>query len=55
MKFHYKITDNQFSFKSKHSTDICVDSLKYVIAYYKGLDSGVCLCYLDASKAFDKV
>ena len=50
-----KTTDNQFGFKSKHSTDLCVYSLKHVIEYYKSLNSAVFLCYLDASKAFDKV
>ena len=48
-------TDNQFGFKSKHSTDLCVYTLKQVIEYYKSLNSAVHLCYLDASKAFDKI
>lgn len=50
-----KTTDNQFGFKSKHSTDLCVFTLKQVIEYYRSLDSAVFLCYLDASKAFDKI
>lgn len=50
-----KTTDNQFGFKSKHSTDMCVFSLKYIVEYYKSQNSPVYLCFLDLSKAFDKV
>jgi len=50
-----KSTDNQFGFKAKHSTDLCIFTLKQVIDYYKSMNSAVYLCFLDASKAFDKV
>ena len=46
---------NQFGFKSKHSTDLCVFSLKQVIEFYHSLSSPVYVCFLDASKAFDKL
>jgi hypothetical protein len=48
-------TDNQFGFKSNGSTDMCVFTLKQVIEYYKENGSPVYLCFLDASKAFDRV
>ena len=48
-------TENQFGFKSNSSTDLCVFSLKQVIDYYKGNGSPVYLCFLDVSKAFDRV
>ena len=48
-------TDNQFSFKSKHSTDMCVFTLKAIIDYYNAASSPMYICYLDASKAFDRV
>ena len=48
-------TENQFGFKSNSSTDLCVFSLKQVIDYYRSNGSPVYLCFLDASKAFDRV
>ena len=48
-------TDNQFGFKKKHSTDMCVYAFKQVIEYYKSNSSPVYICFLDASKAFDRV
>jgi hypothetical protein len=47
--------DNQFGFKAKHSTDLCIFTLKSVIEYYKRHKSPVFSCFLDASKAFDRV
>ena len=48
-------TDNQFGFKSKHSTDMCIFTMKHVVDYYTSMSSPVFLCYLDASKAFDRL
>ena len=48
-------TNNQFGFKKGHATDACVYSLKNVISYYKHHGSPVFTCFLDASKAFDRV
>ena len=48
-------SDNQFGFKSKHSTDLCIYTLKSIIQYYKDHNSPVYSCFLDASKAFDRV
>ena len=47
--------DNQFGFKKKHSTDLCIYTLKNVIEYYRKQRSPVFACFLDASKAFDRV
>ena len=48
-------TDNQFGFKKGHSTDHCIFALKNLIQYYKSNNSPVYSCFLDASKAFDRV
>ena len=46
---------NQFGFKSKSSTDLCIYTMKQVIEYYRNQSSCVYVCFLDASKAFDRV
>ena len=48
-------TDNQFGFKSGHSTDLCVYSLTEFIEYLKRRTTAVYVAFLDASKAFDKI
>ena len=45
----------QFGFKRKHATDLCIYSLKNVIQYYRQHNSPVFTCFLDASRAFDRV
>jgi len=52
---HLSTSDHQFGFKTKHSTDQCVFVLKQIIEYYNCLSSPVYVCYLDASKAFDRI
>ena len=52
---HLVTSDNQFGFKRDHSTDLCIYTLKSVIQAYKDLNSPVYTCFLDASKAFDRV
>ena len=47
--------DNQYGFKKKHGTDLCIYSLKNVIQYYRQHNSPVFTCFLDASRAFDRV
>ena len=48
--------DQQFGFKSKHSTDFCIFTVKSVSKYYtQQLHSTSYTCFLDASKAFDKI
>ncbi len=48
-------SDNQFGFKKGHSTDMAMFSLKQVISYYSTHSSPLFVCFLDASKAFDRV
>jgi hypothetical protein len=45
----------QFGFKGGHSTGLCTDTLKKVVDYYTNHGSHVYLCFVDFSKAFDKV
>ena len=48
-------SDNQFGFKKKHRTDMCIHAFRQTIEYYKQNSSPVCICYLDATKSFDRV
>ena len=48
-------SDNQFGFKSLHSTDLCIYTLKEFIEYYKTRGTTVYVTFLDASKAFDRI
>ena len=47
--------DNQFGLKRKHATDICIYTVKSIIKYYNHFSSPVYTCFLDASKAFNRV
>ena len=55
MKTHLATSDNQFGFKQKSGTDMCVFTLKQIIDYYTKRSSPVYICFLDASKAFDRI
>ena len=47
---------NQFGFKRNHGTDQCIYYvLKEIIDAYRVVDGSVFICFLDASKAFDRV
>ena len=46
---------NQFGFKKKLGTDQCIYVVKEVIDYFKKRNTSVFACFLDASKAFDRV
>jgi hypothetical protein len=48
-------SDNQFGFKRAHATDLCIFALKNTVQFYTSLNSPVFSCFLDASKAFDRV
>ena len=48
-------TDNQFGFKQKHSTDLCIFALKEILEKYNRQNSTLFMCFIDASKAFDRV
>ena len=53
---HCLITNaNQFGFKKGHGTDQCIYVLKEVIQTYNSLNTCISVCFLDASKAFDRV
>ena len=45
----------QFGFKSGHSTALCTGILKRTVDYYIDRGSHVFACFVDFSKAFDKV
>ena len=52
---HLPTSDNQFGFKRQHGTDFCISTVKSVIKYYNFGNSPVFTCFLDASKAYDRV
>jgi hypothetical protein len=45
----------QFAYKEKHGTSMCTLVLKEVIKYYLNRQTDVYSCFIDASKAFDKI
>lgn len=48
-------SDSQFGFKAAHSTDMAVFSFKESVKIYLKSGSPVFVCFLDATKAFDRV
>ena len=48
-------SDNQLGFKREHVIDLCIFNVKSVIKYYNLHNSLVHTCFLDASKAYDRV
>ena len=53
---NYLLTSShQFGFKARHSADACIYVLKEAVDSYVEQQSSVYLCFLDASKAFDRV
>ena len=52
---HLFTSDNQFEFKRQDGTDLCIFTVKSVIKYYNLCNSLVFTCFLDASKAYDRV
>ena len=55
IEFYLLTNANQFGFKKNHGTDMCIYTLKEIINIYTSLKSCVFTCFLDASKAFDRV
>ena len=47
--------DNQFGFKSGHSTDLCIYAVTEFIEYFKSRSTSIYVAFLDTSKAFDKI
>ena len=52
---HLVTSDNQFGYKRQYGTDLCIFTVKSVIKYYNLSNSPVFTCFLDASKAYDRV
>ena len=52
---NFHTTCHQFGFKANHATDQCVFVLKQILDYYKCNSSAIYVCFLDSSKAFDRV
>jgi len=48
-------SDLQFAFKEGMSTSMCTLILKEVVTYYRTMKSNVYSCFLDATKAFDRI
>ncbi len=48
---HFVLTsDNQFGFKPKHGTDMCIFALKEILDFYNRHNSSICcMCFIDAS------
>ena len=55
MKQHLTTSANQFGFKKKHSTDICIMALKETIGYYYSMNTPVFVGFIDIKSAFDRV
>ena len=52
---HSDVEEHQFGFKKGHSTTLCARIVKQSIDYYINRGSHVFVCFIDFSKAFDKV
>ncbi len=48
-------SDNQFGFKPKHGTDMCIFALKEILDLYNRHNFTIFMCFIDASKAFDHI
>ncbi len=48
-------SDNQFAYKKCSNTDACIFAFKEIIDIYNSLGSNVYCCFLDASRAFDRI
>ena len=48
-------SDNQFGFKDKLSTELCIYGVKEVINYYHKRNTPIFLCFIDVKAAFDRV
>lgn len=52
---HLQLHDGQFGFRPGLSTESAILSLKYTVQYYVDRKTPVYACFLDLSKAFDRV
>ena len=49
------VNDNQFAFKDKLSTEMCVYTLKQILFEYKNRNTPIFSCFLDIKKAYDRI
>ena len=52
---YLETTNSQFGFKSHHGTDMAIFSFKETTKHYVKSGTPVFMCFLDASKAFDRL
>ncbi len=52
---HLYTSSSQFGYKKKMGTELAVYTIKQVVHHYVRHDTPVYVCYLDATKAFDRV
>ena len=52
---YLETSDNQFGYKRKSGTDMCLYTFKEIIDCYNKLNSNIYCCFLDASRAYDRV
>ncbi len=50
-----RILLNMFGFKPKHGTDMYIFALKEILDFYNRHNSKILMCFIDASKAVDRV
>ncbi len=48
-------TPHQYGYKPKHGTELSIFTLKQIIDFYRTNSSTTYVCYLDLSKAFDRI
>ena len=48
-------SSNQFGYKKKVGTDMCLYSIKEILLQHQQRNGNIFMCFLDASKAFDRV
>ena len=48
-------SSNQFGYKKKSGTELCLYSFKQIVEFYNNANSNVYCCFLDASRAYDRV
>ena len=55
MSDRLRCSDNQYGYKEKSATDMCIFTLKECINTYNSLDTPVFICFIDVRSAFDRV
>jgi len=54
--YDFQLTsDNQFAYKKSSNTETCIFAFKEIVDVYYRLGSNVYCCFLDASRAFDRI